>query len=86
MCVMAEVIDTPAKLGARIHRYPWDEWGDGQTRLLRLGEDFTVSVTSFVRHARRVAKARGCRLATAEAASRDRVIVMFVPLEGQGDG
>ena len=62
-------------------RYPWDQWANGRSWLLRLGIDYSVSTASFIRHARRVAAKRGCRLFTAEAASTDRVIIMFIPLE-----
>lgn len=40
-------------------RYPWDEWTDGQERLLREGEDFTSMAESFVLLCRRTARVRG---------------------------
>ena len=43
--------------------YPWDEWTDGQERLLREGEDFTSMAESFTALCRRTARVRGLQVA-----------------------
>jgi hypothetical protein len=45
---MAEVLDEdlPPRRGRR-PEYPWDEWLDGRTWLLKAGEDFAVPATSM---------------------------------------
>jgi hypothetical protein len=39
--------------------YPWDEWTDGEERVLIEGDDFSCMAESFVLLARRTAKVRG---------------------------
>jgi len=50
--------DRKVPLG-RPTRYPWDEWTDGEERILREGDDFTCMAESFVLLARRTARVRG---------------------------
>jgi hypothetical protein len=38
--------------------YPWDEWTDGQERILKEGDDFKCMAESFVLLVRRTAKVR----------------------------
>jgi len=46
---MAEIVSNAAWNTPRksVSTYPWDEWFDGQTRILTQGEDFTVKPSSI---------------------------------------
>ena len=46
----------------RSSRHPWDEWLDGQVRLLEPGTDFASKVSSFQAIAFQTAKRRGLGL------------------------
>lgn len=43
-------------------RYPWDEWTDGQERVLREGQEFRSMAESFVLLCRRTARVRGLQV------------------------
>jgi hypothetical protein len=47
--------------------YPWDDWTDGQERVLREGKDFKCMAESFVILARRTAKVRGLHVTVSTA-------------------
>jgi len=42
--------------------YPWDQWLDGGTWRLRIGEDFKCTPTSFVSAAYQTASRRGMKI------------------------
>ena len=68
---MAEIIKKATWETSRIpkgrpSKYPWDEWLDGQARILTPGEDFDATIQSFRTLAHGVANRRGLRLRTAE--------------------
>lgn len=46
---MAELLDETLepRRGGRRSKYPWDEWLDGRTWLLKHGADFTVSTETM---------------------------------------
>ncbi|GAA2141530.1 hypothetical protein GCM10009760_25790 [Kitasatospora kazusensis] len=46
MATIVEDLPIPAQR-AGTARYPWDEWLDGQTRIIVRGEDFHVPPTSL---------------------------------------
>lgn len=44
---MAEILDSmPVPVG-RPCKYPWDEWMDGQIRIIRRGEDYAITTTGM---------------------------------------
>jgi hypothetical protein len=62
-------------------RYPWDEWLDGQIRLLKQGVDFKCKATSFVCIAHVAAARRGGKLNTTRRG--DGVVIQFVASNGK---
>lgn len=48
----------------RQHKYPWDEWLDGETRELRKGRDYESTLESFRAGAWRAAEQRGKKVKT----------------------
>jgi hypothetical protein len=51
-------VDDSIDFGPRkpYRRYPWDQWTNGETWVLTQGEDFDVTVDSFLRYRPRVGK------------------------------
>jgi hypothetical protein len=48
---MAQILNTDLKPV----KYPWEEWADGQARLLVKGEDFTCETISMISSLRKYA-------------------------------
>ena len=63
---MAEILPSTGEHHPEPVQYPWDEWLDGQARLLKHGEDFAIFPYSFRMLAYKTAKRRGLKLTTAE--------------------
>ena len=59
---MAEIVENAKWTSSR--KYPWDEWFDGQTRLLRRGEDFELNTDTFRANMTGAAVRRRLRLRT----------------------
>jgi hypothetical protein len=80
---MARIIDEfPAEW--RMRRYPWQEWLDGQPRILTQGVDFTISLVAMQRHFVRTAKERGLRGYT-RVTSPTEIAVQAVAPDGHED-
>lgn len=79
---MAKIIKqfTKGKPGPK-SKYNWDEWFDGQTRELTQGKDFTCSVATFERYARKMSKANPKVTTLHLGHPRPRIITLFAELK-----
>lgn len=57
--------------GRRRSQYNWDEWLDGQTWLLRRGEDYNVSTDVMRANVSKAAAARGMKVQTKKVIEKD---------------
>jgi hypothetical protein len=62
-------------------RYPWDEWMDGQVRILVQGEDFDSSTIQMQNVFASAARRRGLQGATVTVSDTE-IAVQAVPLNG----
>jgi hypothetical protein len=77
---VSRIIDKmPSK--TRRDALPWDEWLDGQARILTKGEDFHVDIRNMQSMFTGAARSRGLKGVTAKVSDTE-VAVQAVPLNG----
>lgn len=82
MKIETEILDEfPKKKGTYTSKYPWDEWLDGQIRVIRRGEHFDSKVLSMQSNFHKKAEERGFRVRT----SLDGDTITFQALPGEAD-
>jgi hypothetical protein len=79
---VSRIIDKmpPSHRGGKAN-YPWDEWMDGQARILVKGEDFDVSIINMQNAFSGAARRRGLSCTTTKVSDTE-VAVQAVPLNG----
>ena len=64
---MAKIVSEVKIVSGALAKYPWDEWFDGNKRLLVQGEDFHKSVYGFRQMIYRAASERGIGVVVGKA-------------------
>jgi hypothetical protein len=59
------------------HRYPWNDWANGETWVLVRGEDYKISTMQFRSQMSQVARRRGLTLHTIVSEDSETVTVKF---------
>ena len=67
---------------SRRGKYPWEEWLDGQVRLLRKGEQYTTSTETMRAVASNAAKKAGKRLRSKVTKDDDGCEALIIQAQG----
>jgi hypothetical protein len=71
---VSRIIDKMPPSGRKSSRYPWDEWLDGQARILVKGEDFDVDILKMQNNFGSVARTRGLRGTTVKLSDTELAV------------